>query len=76
MRKPAKTKRRAINKAMDSRFALRNQRASAEASRRGKSLIDMPDTKRRRKAARGPRRTQLGIPLNVGELADRDPVRD
>lgn len=76
MSKPVKTKRRSINKAVDKRFALRNQRASLiTAAHKGKSLVDMADTLRRRKTAQGPRRVQLGLTLPQGELASRDPVR-
>jgi hypothetical protein len=62
MSKPSKARRRVINKAIDRRFALRNQRETAHTNRRGKSLTDLPDTPRRRKTPRGPRRVQLGIP--------------
>jgi hypothetical protein len=77
MSKPAKTKRRLINKAIDQRFSLRNQRAALrERDRSGKSLIDLPDIERQRKPARGPRRVQLGRTLRQGELAALDPVRE
>jgi hypothetical protein len=77
MSKPPKARRRVINKAADQRFALRNQRESPDAAnRRGKSLMDLPDTPRRRKTAQGVRRTQLGRTLPQGELASRDPVRE
>ena len=75
--KPARSKRRSINKALDQRFALRNQRAPLSASdHSAKSLIDLADTPRRRKQPQGPRRTQLGRTLRQGELASRDPVRE
>ncbi len=74
--KAAGSKRRRINKALDRNFALRNQRASAQASsRRGKSQMDLADVPRRNRNPRGVRRTQLGESLNVGELATRDPYR-
>ena len=77
MSKPSKARRRVINKAIDRRFALRNQRETPDTTnRRGKSLMDIPDTPRRRKTAKGPRRVQLGIPLQQGELENRDPFRD
>jgi hypothetical protein len=76
MSKPAKTKRRSLNKAKDSRFALRNQRESLQPQQNeGKSLMDLADVPRRRKVARGPRRVQLGRTLSQGELASRDPAR-
>jgi hypothetical protein len=74
------TKSRVINKSLDRRFTLRNQRPAVESSvNRGKSLMDLPDTRRRRPARKGrtgPRRTQLGQPLQQSELAKRDPARE
>jgi hypothetical protein len=73
----SRTKRRAVNKAMDRRFAMRNQRPPLDkGDQGGKSLLDLPDTPRRRRVAKGVRRVQLGRTLPQGELADRDPVRD
>ncbi|HEX5222913.1 MAG TPA: hypothetical protein VFZ59_25375 [Verrucomicrobiae bacterium] len=77
VRKAARSKRRSINKALDQRFTLRNQRAPLNPSDHGaKSLMDLADTPRRRKRPQGPRRTQLGRTLRQGELASRDPVRE
>ncbi len=58
-------------------MALRNQRAPFGANEHGrKSLMDLPDTPRRMRAERGPRKIQLGETLSQRELADRDPVRE
>jgi hypothetical protein len=76
-KKSGRSKRRSINKALDQRFSLRNQRAPLQATDRGgKSLLDLPDATRRRKRPQGPRRLQLGRTLRQGELATRDPVRE
>ena len=75
--KPTRSKKRSINKALDQRFTLRNQRGPMNASdHEAKSLLDLADTPRRRKRPQGPRRTQLGRTLRQGELASRDPVRE
>ena len=75
--KSGRSKRRLINKALDQRFVLRNQRGPlASSDRSAKSTLDLADMPRRRKRARGPRRLQLGRTLPQGELASRDPVRD
>jgi hypothetical protein len=76
IRKATRSKKRAINKAIDRRFSLRNQRAPMDGANAGKSLMDIPDVPRRRRAPAGPRRTQLGRSLRQGELAERDPVRE
>ncbi len=74
--KSGRSKRRLINKALDQRFALRNQRGPLSTSdHSGKSTIDLADTPRRQ-GDHGPRRTQLGRGLSQGELASRDPFRD
>jgi hypothetical protein len=75
-RKPARTKKRAINKSVDRRFTMRNQRASVDDSSGGKGLADIQDIPRQRKSAKGPGRVQLGRTLNQGELADKDPVKE
>jgi hypothetical protein len=75
--KSQRTKKRKINKAVDRRMALRNQRAPFGSDQHGrKSLMDLPDTPRRPRARHGPRKIQLGETLSQRELADRDPVRD
>lgn len=75
--KPGRSKRRKINKALDQRFALRNQRATMlSESHRGKSLMDIADTPRRPRQNHGLRRTQMGRSLLQSELASRDPVRE
>jgi hypothetical protein len=74
--KPTRSKKRAINKSIDRRFALGNQRAPLDDSNTGKALADIPDVPRRGETPKGPRRLQLGRTLNQGELAERDPVRE
>jgi hypothetical protein len=75
--KPNNSKKRKVNKALDRRFTLRQQRpplpgADADA----KSLNDIPDVPRRPSRGKGGlRRTQLGVSLKQNELGARDPAR-
>ena len=74
--KSTSSKKRRLNKAVDRRFAMRNQRAPLSENDHGKkSLMDMANLPRKRRPAKGPRRVQIGVSLPQAELAPSDPER-